>query len=159
MLGKPMSATTLNGSTLNDFLYADVGIEFNGSGLTVLSMLARLGEDPWTQAGRWVRAPRSAAVKELAASIGRMPLDADGLRDAQATAARLILLLPDGLTAHSTRKAQPRPGDASVWRVELRRGVLLCTGILIWIVLTTAVLPAIMTHPGWLSGHAAAQPK
>ena len=39
-------AFTLKNSDLNAFLYADVGTEMNGSVLTMLSVLARLGQDP-----------------------------------------------------------------------------------------------------------------
>ena len=34
-------------SGLNAFLFAEVGTELNGSPLTILSVLARLGQDPW----------------------------------------------------------------------------------------------------------------
>lgn len=42
----------LKKSGLEAFLYADVGIEANGSMLTILSLLARLGKDPWTEAAK-----------------------------------------------------------------------------------------------------------
>jgi hypothetical protein len=42
----------LQNSDLNPFLYADVGTELNGSTLTMLSVLARLGKDPWVEAAR-----------------------------------------------------------------------------------------------------------
>ncbi len=48
-------AFALKNSDLNTFLFADVGTELNGSALTILSVLARLGEDPWAEAARWAK--------------------------------------------------------------------------------------------------------
>ena len=87
-------AFTLPRSGLNAFLFAEVGTETNGSPLTILSTLARLGQDPWAQAAQWAKAPRDTIVDGLARCIAQMPLDAEALRDAHATAARLVLLLP-----------------------------------------------------------------
>jgi hypothetical protein len=87
-------AFALKNSGLNAFLFADVGTELNGSRLTILSVLARLGQDPWAEATRWAKLPKAAAVDCLAQSITRMPLGPQALADARATAARLILLLP-----------------------------------------------------------------
>ena len=84
----------LRNSELNALLFADVGTELNGSALTVLSVLARLGEDPWAEAARWAKLPKSAAVRCLAESIAQMPLAPQALADAPTVAARLILLLP-----------------------------------------------------------------
>jgi hypothetical protein len=87
-------AFALTNSDLNAFLFADVGTELNGSALTILSVLARLGEDPWAEAARWAKMPKSAAVDCLAQRIGKMPLGPRALADTHATASRLILLLP-----------------------------------------------------------------
>lgn len=84
----------LKNSNLNAFLYADVGTELNGSALTILSVLSRVGNDPWAEAAKWTMMPRAAAIDCLARSIGKMPLDPRALADANATASRLILLLP-----------------------------------------------------------------
>jgi hypothetical protein len=84
----------LEKSGLNPFLFAEVGTELNGSTLTILSVLARLGQDPWAEAARWARLPKAAVVDGLTASILRMPLSTQALANAHATAARLILLLP-----------------------------------------------------------------
>jgi hypothetical protein len=87
-------AFALKNSDLNAFLYADVGTEMNGSALTMLSVLARLGQDPWAEAARLTTLPKAAAVEGLARSIGRMPLDPHALGKTNATASRLLRLLP-----------------------------------------------------------------
>jgi hypothetical protein len=88
----------LRDSDLNPFLFSRVGTELNGSELTILSILARLGEDPWSEAGRLSKLPKVAATDWLTDRIGRMPLITRDLGEAAATAARLVLLLPTGTT-------------------------------------------------------------
>jgi hypothetical protein len=87
-------AFALQKSGLNSFLFAEVGTELNGSPLTILSVLARLGKDPWAEAARWARLPKAAMIDSLAKCIAQMPLGPQALLDARATAGRLILLLP-----------------------------------------------------------------
>jgi hypothetical protein len=87
-------AFALKNSNLNPFLFADVGTELNGSTLTMLSVLARLGRDPWAEAAKWTNLPRAAAVECLTQCIGKMPLGPRSLAETTATVTRLILLLP-----------------------------------------------------------------
>jgi hypothetical protein len=96
----------LKNNGVNLFLFADVGTENNGSMLTVLSVLARLGLDPWAQATQWMRLPKAEIIDRLASSIAQMPLPPQALRDARQTAARLIQLLP-------TQTSQPNQGSAA----------------------------------------------
>jgi hypothetical protein len=85
----------LRDSSLNAFLFSDVGTEANGSSLTMLSLLARLGKDPWDEAAAWSRKPKDAAIRSLTDSISRMPPNQQVLDDARLTAARLVTLLPN----------------------------------------------------------------
>lgn len=87
-------AFALQKSGLNAFLFAEVGTELNGSPLTILSVLARLGQDPWSEAAKWAKLPRSTIVDRLTQSISQMPLSPQALGEARNTASRLILLLP-----------------------------------------------------------------
>ena len=87
-------AYALQHSDLNGFLFADVGVEASGMALSVLSALARLGMDPWQEAGRLATLPRSAAVDGLARIIADMPASHWSLPDATSIAARLVTLLP-----------------------------------------------------------------
>lgn len=81
-------------SSLNPFLFSDVGMEPNGTSLTILSMLARLGKDPWDEAAAWAGQPKAAAIRLLTDSISRMPPNQQAFDDAQLTASRLVNLLP-----------------------------------------------------------------
>jgi hypothetical protein len=87
-------AFALQNSSFNPFLFAAVGPELNGSTLTVLSVLARLDEDPWSIAESWSRLPGPTVIDRLAERIRRMPLDPQALTEARSTASRLALLLP-----------------------------------------------------------------
>ena len=87
-------AFALKNSGLNAFLFAEVGTELNGSQLTILSILARLGQDPWADAARWAQLPKAAMIDCLVHSIAQMPLCPQALVEARATASRLVLLLP-----------------------------------------------------------------
>lgn len=87
-------AFAFKNSGLNAFLFAEVGNEVNGSPLTILSVLARLGMDPWIEAARLTKMPKAALIDSLASSISQMPLSPQALTDARTTATRLIQLLP-----------------------------------------------------------------
>ena len=98
-------AFALKNSGLNEFLFAEVGTEANGSPLTILSVLARLGRDPWAEAAGWTQLPTASIIDRLADCISQMPLRPPAIAEARMTAARLILLLP--------AQAQPfRKGDS-----------------------------------------------
>jgi hypothetical protein len=98
-------AFALKNSGLNAFLFAEVGTELNGSPLTILSILARLGLDPWAEAAKWTKLPKATTIDRLAQSIGQMPLSPEALGEARSTASRLIMLLPASVAG---------PGEAPV---------------------------------------------
>jgi hypothetical protein len=97
-------AFALPRSGLNEFLFASVGTEPNGMALSVLSLFARLGDDPWKEAGKLVGMREGEAIESLAQTIVRMPRSVWTLPDARTIAARLVALLPTRLGA-----VQPRP--------------------------------------------------
>jgi hypothetical protein len=86
--------TALQRSDLNNFLFADVGTEANGMTLCVLSVFARLGSDPWREAGRLADLSKPEATDSLAHTIADMPTSLWKFADAAVIAARLTRLLP-----------------------------------------------------------------
>ncbi len=62
-------AFALRRSALNEFLFAPVGTEANGMTLSVVSVFARLGNDPWQEAGRLAGLPEPEAIESLARII------------------------------------------------------------------------------------------
>lgn len=114
----PNSETfALRRSGLDEFLCAIVGTEPNGMALNLMSVFARLGNDPWREAGRLVELPRSEAIDSLARTIAGMPKSVWSLPDATTIATRLVTLLPKRLGS-----AEPRPathGKAHLLRIGL----------------------------------------
>lgn len=97
---------SLGHSAYNGFLHAEVGEDGNGTRLTVLTALTRLGVDPWQEAARLADLPRDVAVTALAASIARLPEGNWKAADAEAIAMRLANFLP---THSSAPLQQPKP--------------------------------------------------
>lgn len=87
-------AFALRQSGFNEFLFAPIGTEANGTTLSLLSVFARAGHDPWLEAGRLAGLPIPEATENLARSIAGMPSSVWPLQAATAIAARLIALLP-----------------------------------------------------------------
>lgn len=135
-----LEAKSLSASGLDPFLYSGVGVEANGSELTVLSILARLGLDPWTEAGRLVTLPKAVAASWFAERITRMPLTARDIAEAPATASRLIALLP-------ASGQETRAGSLSEVTGQLEAKMTPQWGILVmvWVALTLGA--AAFTHP------------
>ncbi len=119
---------SLQHSGLNDFLFAAVGTEANGTSLSLLSVFARLGADPWREAGRLAGLPKRDAIDSLARTIAEMPTSAWTLPDATTIATRLIALLP------ARASAAAGPGTASTEGRTLRSvwiGMAAAGGILL----------------------------
>jgi hypothetical protein len=79
---------------LDKFLFAEVGDETAGMPLSVISALARLGLDPWEEAGRLSSLHNGEAAEQLARLIAEVPGASRRLREAREIADDLVLLLP-----------------------------------------------------------------
>ena len=113
--------TALQRSDLNEFLFADVGTEASGMMLSVVSLFARQGNDPWREAGRLADLPKAAAEDSLARSIADMPQGRWNLPDAVVIAARLIGLLP----SRPVRMERRLPTKAADWLPSTRNAIAL----------------------------------
>jgi hypothetical protein len=134
--------TALQRSDLNEFLFADVGTEHSGMMLSVVSLFARQGSDPWREADRLAELPKSVAADSLARSIAEMPQGRWNLPDAAVIAARLIGLLPKRPARVKTRSL----GGATDWLPSLpsaRSAVILaCLALGIVYAVSTLLRPA-----------------
>ncbi len=99
------------GREFDDFLFSPIGEERNGSTLSVVSALARSDVDPWQEAAKLARLPRTTATERLAGIIAALP-DATSF-DAGTIAARLIALLPRNVVAAVASREQPLVGPAN----------------------------------------------
>lgn len=91
---------SLGQSEFNDFLFAIVGEEKNGTDLTVLSALARRDLDPWEEASRLSKMTKPAATDALATAIHSLPDGNWKTSDARSIAVRLV----DHLPGHGSAK-------------------------------------------------------
>jgi hypothetical protein len=87
-------SSTLPPSEFDVFLLSNVGIQPNGMPLTVLSLLARIGVDPWNEAERLSVLPNELAVSWLAKAISRCPPDSVAPSNAIVLASDLVDRLP-----------------------------------------------------------------
>ena len=119
--------TALQRSDLNEFLFADVGPEASGMMLSVVSLFARQGSDPWREADRLAALPKPAAADSLARAIADMPQGHWSLSDAVTISGRLIGLLPTRPARAERRTAQSAAGwlPVSKWVPSSRNAVVL----------------------------------
>lgn len=97
------------GSEYNEFLFASIGTDARGRSLTVVSALARLDLDPWSEAAKLARLPGAIAAQKLAELIPRFPEIQSVPQDSGKIAAQLTALLPGRTCAAlPIRRAQPR---------------------------------------------------
>jgi hypothetical protein len=89
-----MSSTSKLSATFNDFLFATVCEDRNEMPLSVISALARLDLDPWTEAAELARMPADGAAQRLSALLSGVVHDSPAQSDGATIAARLIALLP-----------------------------------------------------------------
>lgn len=113
----------LRHSALNEFLFAAVGMEANGTALCVVSVFARRGDDPWREAGKLVSLPKSEAIHSVASTIADMPASVWTLADATPIATRLVALLP---TQSASAERRPTTDGARAARL-VRIGLVLAS--------------------------------
>jgi hypothetical protein len=120
------------------FLYSSVGDDSNGFPLTLLTVLARLGVDPWEEAAELAALPTEPAMQRLAArleSMANAPASAD---DTVNLASRLIKLLHRAPAPVPERKAALLDGSVHVKVVkqakEINPAVYYFIGIIILLI-------------------------
>jgi hypothetical protein len=91
--------------------------------LSLISVFARLGNDPWLEAGRLARLPKAEATESLARIIASMPSSVWPLQAATAIATRLIALLPT--QSGESRRRAPTSADGA------RAGRFLMIGLIL----------------------------
>ena len=102
----------------DDFLFARINADSEETPLSMLSVLARLGLDPWEEAAKLAELPRASAVHRLVSFIAAVP---SAYPDAGTVSDRLISLLPSSPALTVPRR--PKFGFSN----------LLSTRLAIWI--------------------------
>ena len=139
---KSIALTEPPGSEFDEFLYAPIAEEHNGTLLSVLSALARVNVDPWDEAARLARLPREAATQFLTALIVALPDGPSTRTDPEAIVERLIGLLPKRVASEGNS-----PNVQPIARAAGRHHALIGS----W-VLYIAVMLLLLVHQ-WLTGH------
>lgn len=108
--------------SFDDFLFAPVCDEANGMQLSVLSALARSNVDPWEEAIRLAAMPKAIAERTLLSIINLVAGKSWNPPEAQATAARLVGLLPHAVngasaTAPGAARSSVKSPMTSYWWV------------------------------------------
>jgi hypothetical protein len=117
---------------LDDFLQAPIVVEGNEMPLSVLSALARMGLDPWKEAGDLCGLPTESATRRLAALIVRLPGERWTQAEADGIALRLIKLLP------SREVASPDSSHGRSWTAVVPSTRMLICAALVAIALFNA---------------------
>jgi hypothetical protein len=95
---------------LDKFLFATVGDEIDGIPLSVISVLTRLGLDPWREADRLSSLSTREAVEQLARLTAELPGMSRPLAEAREIADGLVGLLPQhDRNSSSAPQIQIRP--------------------------------------------------
>jgi hypothetical protein len=129
----------------DNFLFAAVGAERDGIQLSVVSVLTRLGLDPWEEAGRLASLGTGEAIEQLARLIAELPGGCRPLVEARELACGLIERLPK---RDVDRPAPVIPERASYCRRALPRQSYY------WVILAlvAAVAISIILHGGFPFG-------
>lgn len=134
---------------LDKFLFATVGDEIDGVPISVISVLTRLGLDPWKEAGRLSSLNNPEAIEQLARLVAELPGLPRPLREAREIATGLVPLLPK-------HDACPRPAPEFQIRPRFRRQTLtLPKPSQFWVacfVVAAAVLVSALMHRGFPFG-------
>src|SRR5881628_858103 len=97
---------------LDQFLFATVGDEIDGIPLRVISVLTRLGLDPWKEADRLSSLSTPEAVEQLARLTAELPGMSRPLSEAREIADGLVPLLPQH-AGHRTLAQKSRFADVT----------------------------------------------
>lgn len=99
----PIASRAALGPEFDDFLFAVIGDDRNGTQLSVVSVLARVDLDPWDEAATLAALPAELAALRLAPLLAALSESTLQQASVKTTAARLIALLPRRANASTPR--------------------------------------------------------
>jgi|SoimicMinimDraft_9_1059737.scaffolds.fasta_scaffold36554_1 hypothetical protein len=114
------SPASVSGLTpeFDEFLFARINADTEETPLSMLSVLARLGLDPWEEAAKLAQLPRASAAQRLVSLIAAIP---SAYPDAGTVSNRLICLLPSPLGLKVPRR--PKLGFSVLPSTRLAVGI------------------------------------
>ena len=124
------------------FLFASIGTDGGGLQTTVISMFGRMDLDPWQAAADFAGRPVKAAEQKLAAMILALGGEALEPAEADATAVRLVALLPQGTVSpvrwDAVLPARSSLGDLRIGRWRIGRWTVLMAAVVVLVVFLVA---------------------
>jgi hypothetical protein len=102
-----ISITSVPSSRYDDFLFAVICEDSNGTQLSVISALTRVDADPWEEAARLEKMAGTLAQKHLVSVLDKASGQNWSISQKEAVASRLVALLPPSKgEAHSTHASE-----------------------------------------------------
>ena len=136
-----MPSTSALSPAFNDFLFATVCEERSETPLSVISALARLDLDPWTEAADLARMPTEGAARRLCSLLARVLGDSPATPDRAVTAATLVALLPRSARTESSSPPPAVGAEPAPWLNVLRLMSLMLFGSMALSVLLADLAP------------------
>lgn len=108
------------------FLQSEVGDDRNGVSVSVLSMLARLGVDPWREASELASMPEASARRRLDVLMARFSDVPSWVPSRNDVISRLLTLMPQGASSSNLT-----PGNQNSQSAQKALGTPLYIAVLI----------------------------
>jgi hypothetical protein len=146
MISKPRlqqnarAATTRLGTEFDAFLFAPVGEDLTGMPISVVTMLARLGIDPWQEAARLAALAPVAAAQGVASMLRAVPDPSLKRDDVLTLAYRLVAKLPRPTVADTAATAPLQTSFAGGTGASRYRANMLFLAIYLIFMLATQFL-------------------
>lgn len=105
------------------FLFAPAGHDADGTPVTLLTVLARLGVDPWEEAADLAHLSREPAMQRLASRLEAMPNRSESAADTVNIATRLIALLHRAPSQKTVLPDAPAPSSPAAAKPSKRLSV------------------------------------
>lgn len=135
----------------DDFLFAPVGQDFDGTPVTLATVLARLGVDPWEEAAELAKLAREPAMQRLASRLEAMPNGPSSAEDTVNVAMRLLALLHRSAPRKPSVPETPVPLNAARPSKRVNLAIYLLIGVVFilvaqWALSTPDMPPAMDTR-------------
>jgi hypothetical protein len=138
------------GSEFDDFLFAVIGEDRNGMPLNVVSVLARVNQDPWQEAASLAALSPEMAARRLGSLLAALPGPTLQQKSAETLAVRLVALLPRRKTPNTRPSVQELGAASSTARPQAVVNAIL---IAVYVILSLGIQfflarpdPAVLTN-------------
>ena len=142
--------TTLR-KDFDDFLFAPVGQDFDGTPLTLATGLARQNVDPWEEAAELAKLAQEPAMQRLASRLEAIPNRTSSAEDTVKLIVRLLALLHRKVPREPSAPERPVPSNAPRRRKRVHVAIYWVAGVFIilfaqWALTTLDTPPSMDTR-------------